>query len=311
MDSEVDNQSGAKLIEIIKVGGMFTGFVILVLTWLAVRVLTATFERSGSRFAHRRLLLNQIATLLRFLLYFGGIAAAVGASINLSREVILALAGTVAVTIGFALKDLASSILAGVTIIVDRPFQVGDRVRFDPHYGEITSIGLRSVRILTHDNSLVTIPNNKFLTEAVASANHGNLDMLITMEFFVSPDQDLGLTKRIVEECMTSSRYIYPRKPWTVIMSQILCDSGTAVRLRAKGYVLDVKYEEEFASDVTERVLAAFREKNIALPGDAPPAEEPAGGQAPDPDSVPRRRRGEGDQAVSERAAPKGPVVAA
>jgi small-conductance mechanosensitive channel len=267
---EPETEISGKVLDVLRVGGIFTGFVILAITWVLVRGVTAAFERAGSRFVHRRLLINQIATLIRFLLYIGGLALAVGTSINLSKEVILALAGTAAVTIGFALKDLAASILAGVTIIVDRPFQVGDRVKFDSFYGEVTAIGLRSVRIRTLNNQIVTIPNNKFLTEAVASSNHGSLDMLISLEFVIAADQDIGLAKRLVQECMTSSRYVYMGKPWSVVVSQAIFDFGAAVRLSASAHVIDVKYEEEYSSDVTERVLLAFRDKGVGLPGEPP-----------------------------------------
>jgi small-conductance mechanosensitive channel len=270
---EPDPEISRNVLEVLRVGGLFTGFLILAFTWLLVRGVTAAFERTGGRFVHRRLLLNQIATLLRFLLYIGGLTLAVGTSIHLSKEVVLALAGTAAVTIGFALKDLAASILAGVTIIIDRPFQVGDRVKFDTFYGEITSIGLRSVRILTLNNQVVTIPNSKFLTEAVASANHGSLDMLISLEILIAADQDIGLAKRLVQECMTSSRYVYMGKPWSVVVSQAILQFGAAVRLHANAHVIDVKYEEEYASDVTERVLLAFRDRGIAVPGAHPRSE--------------------------------------
>jgi small-conductance mechanosensitive channel len=270
---EPDPEISRNVLEVLRVGGLFTGFLILAFTWLLVRGVTAAFERTGSRFVHRRLLLNQIATLLRFLLYIGGLTLAVGTSIHLSKEVVLALAGTAAVTIGFALKDLAASILAGVTIIIDRPFQVGDRVKFDTFYGEITSIGLRSVRILTLNNQVVTIPNSKFLTEAVASSNHGSLDMLISLEIIIAADQDIVLAKRLVQECMTSSRYVYMGKPWSVVVSQAILQFGVAVRLHANAHVIDVKYEEEYASDVTERVLLAFRDRGIAVPGAHPRSE--------------------------------------
>ena len=280
MDSDAEIPNSAALIETLKVGGMFTGLIILAITWFIVRLITGALERTGARFVHRRLFLNQIATLVRFLFYIGGIAAAVGASINLSRDVILALTGTVALTIGFALKDLASSILAGLTIIVDRPFQVGDRVKFEDYSGEIISIGLRSVRLLTSDDSIVTVPNNKFLTESVVSSNHGNLDMMITLEFFVAADQDISLAKRIVEECMTSNRFVFLGKPWIVVVNLVMCDTGVAVRLQAKAHVVDVKYDDQYTTDVTERVLEAFRHKGIALPGEAA-APEPSPSSEP------------------------------
>lgn len=254
------------VLDAIRVAGILTGAVVLVGTWFLVRILSGTLKRLGDRFTHRRLLLNQVATLMRFVLYLGGIALATTFSIKLSRELLLAIAGTAAVTIGFALKDLAASILAGIIIIVDRPFQVGDRVSFGGAYGEINAIGLRSVRLVTLDDNVVTIPNNKFLTEQVSSGNWGALDMLIQMDFFIGADQDIAHAKRILEQCLTSNRYVYVKKPWVVLVNQVLVQSHVAVRLRAKAYVLDVQYEKAFETDVTERVLAAFREHEILPP---------------------------------------------
>jgi len=281
MDPSAHVPRDANLIDIIQLGGALTGAVVLLVTWFAVRVVTGTLTRIGDRFTHKRLLLNQVSTLVRFVIYLGGIAAAVGVSLNLSREIVLALTGTAAVTIGFALKDLAASILAGVTIILDRPFQVGDRVNFNGVYGEITAIGLRSVRLVTLDDTVVTIPNNKFLTDVVASGNYGALDMMIQLDFFVGVDQDVALAKRIVEECLTSNRYVYLGKPWLVLVSQIIHEGYFAVRLRAKAYVLDVKYEQEYATDLTERVLQAFRDAGVAPPAllHRPLAEPPARGR--------------------------------
>lgn len=254
------------VLELVRISGMISGAVALAATWFVVRVLTTTLAKLGTRFTDKRLLLQQIGTLVRFVLYLGGLGIAVALSVRLSREVILALTGTAAVTIGFALKDLAASVLAGIIIIVDRPFQVGDRVNFGGTYGEIASIGLRSVRLITLDDNVVTIPNNKFLTDVVSSGNWGALDMLVQMDFFVGADQDVALAKRLVAECVTSSRYVYLEKPWVVLVNQVLEKEYFAVRLRAKAYVLDVQYEKAFETDVTERVIDAFRDHGVLGP---------------------------------------------
>jgi hypothetical protein len=47
----------------------------------------------------------------------------------------------------------------------DRPFQVGDRVSYGGEYGDIIKIGLRSVRMNTLDDNIITIPNNKVFTD--------------------------------------------------------------------------------------------------------------------------------------------------
>ena len=175
----------ANFFEIVRVGGLATGLLVLIGTYLLVRFATTALEGIGRRWVDRRLLINQVATLVRFGLWLVGLGTAVALAVNLTREVLIAIGGTAAVTIGFALKDLAASVLAGVIIIVDRPFQVGDRVRFADVYGEIAAIGLRSVRMVTLDEYVVTIPNNKFLTDVVSSGNWGALDMAMQMDFFV------------------------------------------------------------------------------------------------------------------------------
>jgi len=274
--------------EVIRVSGLITAVFVLVATWFTVRLLTGVLTRLGDRFTHRRLLLNQVATLSRFAIYLAGIALSIGLAVNLSKEIVLALTGTAAVTIGFALKDLAASVLAGIIIIIDRPFQVGDRVSFGGVYGEISSIGLRSVRLVTLDDNVVTIPNNKFLTDMVSSGNWGALDMLIQMDFFVGADQDVALAKRLVEESLVSNRYVYMGKPWTVLVNQVIEGRYFAVRLRAKAYVLDVQYEKAFETDVTERVLDAFRVNRIGPPAVLHRGVEGAAGAASGAAGAPR-----------------------
>jgi len=239
---------------------------ILFITWFGTQALTQTLTGIGNRFTDKRLLLNQAMTVMRFAAWLLGIAAAAAVSLNLSKEVVIALTGTAAVTIGFALKDLTASIIAGITIIVDRPFQVGDRVSFAGIYGEVSAIGLRSVQLVTLDDNVVTIPNNKFLTEAVSSGNYGALDMLIQMDFFVGVDQDIAMARRLVERALTSSRFVYLEKPWTVLVNQVFEGNYLAVRLRAKAYVLDVQFEKAFETDITQRVMVAFAEHGVLPP---------------------------------------------
>jgi small-conductance mechanosensitive channel len=257
---------GTNIIDFIRVGGIVTGIFILMATWLATRIVDTTLAKMSVRFTHKRLLINQVSTLVRFAIYITGIILAAMTSFKLSREVVLAIGGTAAVAVGFALKDLAASILAGLIIIIDRPFQVGDRVSFNGTYGDIISIGLRSVRLFTLDHNVVTIPNNKFLTDIVSSGNWGDLEMLVQMDFHISLNQDLALAKRLVGECLTNSPYAFIGKPWVVLVSQAVIDDYITLRLRAKAYVLDVQYEKAFETDVTERVMEAFNRYGIQPP---------------------------------------------
>lgn len=259
-------EDAGQILTFFKPGGIPTALLIIGVTWLLVQMLRKTAERLGNRLVERRLLIQQITTLLRFVLYIASFVAIVPVLFTLTKEMLLALGGTMAVTIGFALKDIAASVIAGIILLIDRPFQVGDRVSFGGFYGEIQSIGLRSVRLVTLDDNLVSIPNNKFLSDIVSSGNAGELNMLIQMDFYIGADQDLPRAKRVVADAITSSTYAYLNKPWVVLVNSVIHEQYFALRLRAKVYVMDVRFEKLLETDVTERVIEGFAAAAIQPP---------------------------------------------
>ena len=119
---------------------------------------------------------------------------------------------------------------------------------------------------MTLDDNVVTIPNNKFLTDTVASGNWGALDMLIQLDFFIGLGEDIALARRIVEGALTSTRFAHLDKPHWLVINEVTQGNVFAIRVRAKAYVLDVQYEEAFQTDVTERVLKAFQKHGIMPP---------------------------------------------
>jgi small-conductance mechanosensitive channel len=256
----------AGILSFFRVGGLLSAAVLLLLVWFVAHSTNRFFRRLGNRFTERRLLIHQVGTLFRFSLYIAGLIGSFFLTFRVSDKLLFAIGGSLAVAVGFAVKDLVASIIAGVVILIDRPFQVGDRVTYGDVYGEIRSIGLRSVRLVTLDDNLVTIPNSKFLMDTVSSGNAGELDMLVQMDFFVGTDQDIAAAKRVVAEAITSSRFAYLKKPWSVLVNQVIEHNYFAVRLRAKVYVIDVQHEKSIETDITERVMEGFREARIKPP---------------------------------------------
>lgn len=276
----MNGEDASNVIKFIRFSSLPAAALVFAVIWFAAGLVGRFVDQLGARFTRWRLLIQQVGTLLRFGLYMVAIVVAGALSLRLSDQAMLALSGTIAVTAGFAFKDLGASVLAGVTILLDRPFQVGDRVRFGDHYGEITAIGLRSVRLTTLDDNLVTIPNNKFLTDVVSCGNAGALDMLVQMDFFIGIDQDVTAARTIVSDAITSSRYAFLDKPWAVLVNQVVHQNYFAIRLRAKVYVLDLHFEKALESDVTLRVLEGLRGADVQPPAmlvrsQAPQAELP------------------------------------
>ncbi|MEW6441176.1 MAG: mechanosensitive ion channel domain-containing protein [bacterium] len=266
---------------------MIGGIVLLVLVTRAIRKVTEGLYRKSPS---RRLLVSQAVAASSFFIYIFGVTFLVYAVIRPPREVVLAVLGSAAVAIGLSLKDLVASVVAGLILLFDRPFQVGDRVQFESVYGEIKSIGLRAVRLVTLDDSTVTIPNSRFLTEAVSSANSGALDMMVVMSFHVAIDADVRLARDLLYETLVTSRYVYLKKPVTITVTEVAVAQRLALQLKARAYVLDVRFELPFINDVFLRATEAFEQHGIKRPlllefeklQGLPGAFEPRGSRIPE-----------------------------
>jgi small-conductance mechanosensitive channel len=261
-----DEEIVTQIAKSIRWGGVATSLFVIAGAWIAVRFFNNFIENLGDRFTARRMLFQKIGTIVQFFVYIGTIATVIALSIRIDNRVLALLGGTAAVAFGFAIRDLVASFIAGIMIMIDQPFQVGDRVTFGGEYGDITAIGLRSVRMQTLDDSTVTIPNNKFLTDITSCGNYGALDMQIVMDFYIGLDQDLDAAREIVTEAGLTSRYVHLPKPVVVLVNQVIKENYVAVRLRLKAYVLDTKYENAFQTDVNLRVMRAFEQCGIAPP---------------------------------------------
>ena len=233
---------------------------------LVVKGITQVGDALYRRIPRRRILISQIATTLNFSIYIFGGPYIFYAILQPPREVMLAATGSIAVALGLSMKDLVASVIAGFILLFDRPFQVGDRVSFGDVYGEIESIGLRSVRLVTLDDNLVTIPNNRFMSDVVASGNAGALDMMLVFDFYIALDADIRLARDLLYEVVVTSRYAYLKKPVMIVMKEMPIAERLALQLKAKAYVIDVRFEKAFQTDVVLRATEAFNRHHIKRP---------------------------------------------
>ncbi len=256
----------SEILKLLQFQKLFTIAIGLLIVVVLGNLLKRLSDRLGEGAPNYRLLFLQITTMLSFGLYIFGTAALVFGVLKPSKELLLALGGSAAVAIGFSLKDLVTSIVAGVTLLFDRPFQVGDRVTFESTYGEITNIGLRAVRLQTLDDNEVTIPNSKFMSDVVASGNSGALDMMLVWKFHLAMDADIGKAKQLIYQVVATSRFVYLKKPIKIIVNETYQNYQLVIQLIVKAYVFDVRFEKDFESDVYERATTILNHNKINRP---------------------------------------------
>ncbi len=263
---EVNSDLSLLIFDFFKIDKIFLFISLLVGIYFVARFVSFWSTRIQQRFAGKRLVILQITTVFTFVTYLVGSLGAFYYVFRPSKEFLVAIGGSAAVAVGFALKDLVGSMIAGFILLFDRPFQVGDRVSFNGEYGEIKSIGLRSVRLNTLDDNLVTIPNSKFLTDVVSSGNSGSLDMMVVVPFYVSIYQNLDFVRDLLHEVVITSRYVYLEKPVIVNFEEVSISNTFVIKVAVKAYVLDVKYEKALVNDITSRGNKVLNGHDILRP---------------------------------------------
>ncbi|MEZ8020599.1 potassium transporter KefA [Vibrio splendidus] len=262
--ANVENIS--KIASLVRWSGVFFSMIVVAAMWLLLKFINSLVTSFGSQFVQYRMLLQKLQSFTQFFIYVSTGLIVFMMSFRINDQILALIGGTLAVSVGFALKDLAASFIAGITVMIDRPFQVGDRVTFEGNYGDIITIGLRSVRMRTLNDDIITIPNNKFLNEVTTSGNYGALDMQVVIPFYVGMNEDITLARDLIQEAASSSRYIHLPKPVTVLVKQTITDNYLAIQLTCKAYVVDTAYEKLFETDITLRVMKEFRKHNINPP---------------------------------------------
>ncbi len=256
-------------------GGLFDAFLspgailaivtILGSAWLVIRLLTYVVESLASRFGERRLLLLRFVPLISIFVWGIATVLLVVGVMNPGSQTMAALVGASVFAIGFAGQDFVKNILGGLIILFDGPFQVGDKVEIQPYYGEIVRIGLRSTKLVTNDDSLVTVPNAKMLEQAVSNGNAGALDFQVVTDVYLPAHTDLRQAEHLAWQAAATSPYVFLDKPVVVGIADVMKERlYTRVRIRA--YVLDIRLETAFQSDVSKRAKWAFMEAGLLPP---------------------------------------------
>ena len=109
------------------------------------------------------------------------------------------IAAAATLAIGFAMQSVIANFVAGVFIVKDEPFRVGDRVEWNGNAGVVREIQLRVTKLDTADNELVTVPNAELANSALVNPN-GNEQLRISYDFGISYDDDIAHAKDVIAD---------------------------------------------------------------------------------------------------------------
>lgn len=185
--------------------------------------------------------------------------------LGLNVAALIAGLGIAGIAVGFAAQDTLANFIAGVTILLDRPFSVGDYVEIDQTYGEVVELTLRSTTIRTPQNRVLVVPNTTAINRSLTNFSSAGPSRALRVDIpfgIAYKERPAEAREVIVPLVQGDGRILAEPEPHVIVSG--LGDSSIDMMLRI--YLKDSSHEQAIRSHYTERIREALRDADIEIP---------------------------------------------
>ncbi len=186
---------------------------------------------------------------------------------NLSFDSLIATLGLTSIAVGFAFKDVFENFIAGLMILLSRPFSIGDTLRSQGITGKVEHIGVRSISLRQADGELVLIPAVKLVSDVVAVVTNQRarrFELIIG----ISANCDIDEAVQIMQEGLEAVEGVAQEPPPVVAADKF---NSTSVDIKVH-YWVDTK--ENTISGTRTRVVNQLKKileaNNISMSSSGP-----------------------------------------
>jgi small conductance mechanosensitive channel len=170
--------------------------------------------------------------------------------------------GVAGLALSLAAQSTVANIIAGITLLWDRPFVIGDDIRVGDVEGDVIQMTFRSVRVLTDDHRVVTLPNTQLVDQNVINnTQRGLLRLRIPGSIAYKEDTEAA-RKAILDYHRNDERIVTDPPPKVVITG--LGDSG--VKFEFRPWLVDPQMERDLEVEYPETVKKALNAAGIEIP---------------------------------------------
>ena len=261
-----------------------TAQIVAALKAVTLLVVGVLFARIVSRLVAKavatRLEAQQVLVVRRFL-YSGIVALFVVAALHqlgFNLGVLLGAAGVLSVAIGFASQASASNFIAGLFLIAEKPFAIGDVIQIGGTTGEVLAVDLLSLKLRTFDNKFVRIPNETVIKTEVATLTKFPIRR-VDMQIGVGYAEDLERVQKVLME-VADRNLMCLDEPKPALFSEGFGDSSVDFQFSA--WATRENYSD-LKNALQIEIKQAFDQAGIEIPFPQRTLHVAAGGSETDP----------------------------
>ena len=222
------------------------------------RISEETMKRAN--FQLSELLRRMVLSIVKNVIIVLGLLIALS-QFGISLGPLLAGLGVVGFVLGFALQDTLSNFASGLMIITYRPYDVGDLIESTGVFGEVSAMSLVNTTIMTLDNQMIVIPNNKIWGDVIKNVT-AQKKRRVDMVFGIAYDDDIAKAEQVLQEILVSHEKVL-KDPEPMVRLHELGDSS--VNFIVRPWVEMTDYWNVYW-DVTRSVKMRFDEEGISIP---------------------------------------------
>ncbi len=177
---------------------------------------------------------------------------------------LFASAGIIGIAIALAAKDTLANFFGGIALFVDAAYKVGDYIILDSgERGEVVEVGIRSTKIKTRDDILITIPNSIMSTTKIINQSAPEPRYRIRLDVGVAYGSDLRLVEKTLLG-VAEQNHALAEKPLPRVRVRSFGDS--AINFQLLVWVQDPRHRGRETHNLLKMIHSAFQERNIEIP---------------------------------------------
>lgn len=223
------------------------------------QIIHKVLQHYGLNASIEQLLKNILSVLL---LVFG--LASVMAQFGFDIVSLVAGLGIAGIAVGFAAQSTLANFIAGITILLEQSFQVGDWVNINDNEGRVVVIALRTTHILTRDNITVIIPNSNVASSVVTNLTSKNF-IRFDIRMRIAFEDDVDKAREVILQVLSDSDVVLKRPETSATVDEI-GEYGVFFVIRFWVKPAAVARMPKIKEALTENIKRAFDEANISTP---------------------------------------------
>ena len=248
-------------------GGTYV-FTVLASTWVVYALVRGITEWYLGRFAgHAVGIDTQVVPALRLtakvLLIFVAATIILG-HFDVQITALLGAAGFASLVFALAAQATVANIIAGFTILMDRPFRSGDRIEIvDGRTGDVQEIGLRSTKILSTDYTLLIVPNAELAKSSIINYSYPTNRLNVHQKLAVPYGADVDRVKQILLDVLSSNPLVLNDPAPNAILAGL---GNAALQVNFNFWIADFRTQGQVTDEINRALYAQLTQAGVPLP---------------------------------------------